>query len=541
MRFFGPTLTPVTKRFFGDKHAAEQLIGIGRKHHGEMVDRNVNNLPNINMQVVTESGVVYRVSRVYSIDEIWIYVPPGLGLGFYRSIIRVIGFVVVVKSDETSVNNTTTTLKKMACIQPDGVQFSIEPVNGPDTAGYELSDYDGFPDFDGLKIFPDKDDPELSWAYYAGFNTDISVSERQLFAVVDADTTSFTNPEGIVWDEGDWTRAVLWSVEVTHSVPTEYTDIDPRYARDDDVFITEKDGFYSDTPSPNGNLRGIDFAEDAGTWRDPFTESDIIRWSAVVNPFLRVYKAHLHNVYLELEGENALENSGNNYAGELLFINPDNIFIGSGYYTVDTDGISDVLVTSEGNAGATYHSYIVADPRFNEYRRDDNHINYFNDLYTSESSSWSVSPSNLDWSWVTTNAAPGHLHYEYTDQAGLPYSNQQDLSKSKDGEVDELTKTSPVPSFKWQIGSTVPTGLYEINFRAFDTFGQETIDIEVFLLYDRVEISEQGRNFQSGIIKLEDQIEVDTETGLTNDYFTILVGEIEGSASAASALNKLTL
>ena len=75
--FFGATVTPVIKRLYGDKHAAERLIGIGRKLHGQMVDNNIYGNENIYAQITTPTGVVYKVSRVQGIDQIQIYVPLG--------------------------------------------------------------------------------------------------------------------------------------------------------------------------------------------------------------------------------------------------------------------------------------------------------------------------------------------------------------------------------------------------------------------------------------------------------------------------------
>ena len=94
--FFGATVTPVIKRYFGDVHTAERLIGIGRKLHGQMVDNNIYGNENIQAQLTTPDGVVYKLSRVQGIDSIQIYVPPGGEEFMAISSDMIIGFIALL-------------------------------------------------------------------------------------------------------------------------------------------------------------------------------------------------------------------------------------------------------------------------------------------------------------------------------------------------------------------------------------------------------------------------------------------------------------
>ncbi len=90
-------------RYYGDRHQAELLTGIGRKLLGEMKERMM--LGGINSHIhrhTTESGVVYEMISnsigFADIDEVRIYVPVGKPYLDDISIDRCIGFIIAADS-----------------------------------------------------------------------------------------------------------------------------------------------------------------------------------------------------------------------------------------------------------------------------------------------------------------------------------------------------------------------------------------------------------------------------------------------------------
>ncbi|MCK5431364.1 MAG: hypothetical protein KAJ03_01405 [Gammaproteobacteria bacterium] len=206
--FFGATVTPVIKRFYGDKEAAERLIGIGRKYHGQMVDNNIHNLPNIQSKLTTPSGVIYKLSRVGGLDIVEIYVPPGEEVIDIPETIIILGYIVKAGI------NYEYTLDKTLPLFPE---INIEMLSGTQigfndtlpnrsvvmSKGYPHLEADvlavdrelpftGFPD-NGLKYLPYKDNfgagnvMESQQVYMQHFHEDWQYSPDTISAV-DPDT-----------------------------------------------------------------------------------------------------------------------------------------------------------------------------------------------------------------------------------------------------------------------------------------------------------------------------------------------------------------